>query len=114
MSITIELQIDSLAEDDVRAVEDVLRDPHYAVSVQRWPRARVVDPLTVFGVIGGIVGLLDALLSLQERWITQRRAVKVLLRNEDGDEIELTATNRASLKSFLERSGSIAVIRPPD
>lgn len=114
VSITIELQVHSLAEEDVRAVEDVLQDPRHGVSVRRWPRARVVDPLTVFAVIGGIVGLVDALQSLQERWITRRRAVKVLLRNEDGDEIELTTANRASLESFMERSGSIDVIQPPD
>lgn len=114
MSITIELQIDSLAEEDVRAVEDVLQEPRYGVSVRRLPRPRVVDPLTMFALIGGTVGLVDALLSLQERWITRRRAVKVLMRNEDGYEIELTTANRTSLESFIESSGSIEVIRQSD
>ena len=115
MSITLEVQIDTLDEEDIRAAETALKAPSQDISVRRWPRARVVDPLTIFAVVGGAVGLVDALLSLRERWVTRRRSVKIRIKNEANEELELIAANRADLENFLARSGSSPLnVIPPD
>jgi hypothetical protein len=114
MSVTIEMRLTSHDEDDLRAAEEVLTDRQYGLEVQRWPRARTLDPITIFGLVGGIVGLVDALLSLQDRWITQRRSATIRLRNEDGDEVELTAANRRVIEDFLEQSSSVELLPPAD
>jgi hypothetical protein len=68
MTIELQVEIDSLDEQDVADVEAALAAPGGDVSVERWPRARVIDPLTILAVAGGIVGLVDGLLSLRDRW----------------------------------------------
>jgi hypothetical protein len=106
VDVTLELKIDTLDEVVVRDAEDALAAAPQAPLVRRWPRARVVDPLTIFALVGGVVGLVDALLSLQERWISRRRSGRIRLVNEGGEELEVTVANRAQLEEFLERSGT--------
>jgi hypothetical protein len=114
VTVTIEMQLDSLDEDDAGAAIEGLDGPGHSVEVVRWPRARTLDPFTIFGLVGGVVGLVDALVSLQERWTTHKRSVKIVLRNEDNDEIELTAASRQDLENFLNRSSEVELLPPDD
>ncbi|WP_221361901.1 hypothetical protein [Streptomyces beigongshangae] len=61
------------------------------------------DPVTVFGICAGVVGLVDALFSLADRLRRRRPPPRVEVRNEEGDTLVLVEVTRDELEQFLRR-----------
>jgi hypothetical protein len=100
MTTELQVTIHSNDEEDARVAEEALAAGGQ-VSVERLPPSRIIDPLTILGVVGGVVGLIDGLLSLRDRWIARKRAVSVRILREDGRELELSDITREELEQFL-------------
>ncbi|MFJ1811308.1 MULTISPECIES: hypothetical protein [unclassified Streptomyces] len=82
-------------DEDLKAVSDGL-------DVTEAKRSRA-DPVTVFGICAGVVGLVDALFSLADRLRRRQTRPQVVVRNEDGDTLVLAEVSRAELEQFLRR-----------
>jgi len=93
----LEVVIESADDEIVGDVERALAP----ADVSRWEPARVVDPLTVLAVAGGIVQLVEGLLSLRDRLRARPSAPMVRLRNAEGHELALDTATPEDLRALL-------------
>jgi len=100
MSTTLQLQLESRDEAEVAEIEAVLSSAGQ-LAVERWRQARVVDPITIMSVSGGIVALVNGLLSLRDRWVTRKKPPSIIVENETGDQIDLTQMTREELERLI-------------
>jgi hypothetical protein len=103
MSTILQLQLQSIDEIDISAIEIILHRSG-DLSVERWRRPRVVDPLTILTVSGGAVSLVNGLLDLRDRWLARGESKRLTVENESGKKIELADVTHEELEKFIEAS----------
>ena len=106
MEEQLEIRVGSLDEDIVGVVTDALQPS----SVEQWPRARTIDPVTILAVTGNVVALINGLLTLREKLEALRKAsgakapVEVTITTEGGSSVRLDTADRAKLEVLLRAS----------
>jgi hypothetical protein len=101
MSVQVQLQVDSKQEADIAAVEDALKGEGDLV-IERLRPPRMIDPITILAVAGGIVGLINGLLSLRDRWRARGQRPALTLENEGGEQLALDEATLEQITSFIE------------
>jgi len=98
----LEIVVDSSDDAVLGEVEGALAPS----LVERWEPARVVDPLTVLAVAGGVVQLVNGLIALRDRLRGQSSAPTVRIRNAVGSEVLLLAATTEELRALVEGEGT--------
>jgi hypothetical protein len=100
VTTTLQLQLNSLNEAEAAEIEAVLNAAG-DLTVQRWRQVRVIDPVTIISVSGGIVGLVNGLLQLRDRWASREKPSGITVENEAGDQIDISRTTRDELETMV-------------
>jgi hypothetical protein len=93
--VMLEVHIDVVDEARLGEIESGLA----AVNPQRWRSSRDIG--TVITIASSAVGLINALLTLKDRIMTELHPPKIEVKNEDREAVDLASATREDLERLL-------------
>jgi hypothetical protein len=93
--VMLEVHLDVVDEDRLGLIESELA----SVNPQRWRSSRDIG--TVITIASSAVGLINALLILKDRIMTEIHPPKVAVKNEEREEVDLASASREDLERLL-------------
>ncbi len=99
MEPSLEIAVQSSDPDELSLIEAALRAED--LQFERLKPSRVVDPVTLIALAGGVVGLVNGVLALSDRLRSRNAAPIVVVRNEAGDELPVEGISRQELENLI-------------
>jgi hypothetical protein len=99
--VDAQTELEIVVESDDDAIVGEVRSALSPAEVEQWENARIVDPMTILAVAGGIVQIVNGLLTLRDRLRKKREPPTVRIRNAAGDEVVLVTATPEEIEALV-------------
>jgi hypothetical protein len=96
--VTLEVVVNTKDETIIRDIEETMA----GVSPQRWKDTR--DIVAIITITSSVVELINALLTLKEKSSSHPEAPKIVIKNINRAEIELSGATEENLKALIDEN----------